>query len=344
MTGMTGTPTGLAYDWDNDVMYICVLNGSSLPQLGTIDLTNAQATLIGTGASGMLIAIEFDNDGNLYGPSLSPDELFQIDLATGATTSIGSLGIDINYGQDISYDKATGIMYGTLYDNGGNGGVLSTIDLTTGAVTELFVYTDQHACFAIPYESEPSYNVTFNVDMTDSIASGYFVEGTDELWVAGSMNGWTQPGIDAAYEMAESATNDIYTVTIANLVDGDYMYKYFKIIGGTPSWDNGEWNGDPNREFSIAGADVELNDVFGVPPISVDNILSGISVYPNPSNGLFNINVSSTTNMEVFDISGKLINSQIVSGRTSLELNTSGVYFIRFSNEEGSSVQRVVVK
>jgi hypothetical protein len=231
MSGITGTPTGLAYNWDTDVMYVCVLNGSNLPQLGTIDLSTAVATLIGTGAEGMLIAIEFDNAGNLYGPALTPDNFYQIDLTNGATTSIGALGVDINYGQDISFDKEAGIMYGTLI--GGFGSGLFTIDLTTGAATQLVNLNDeQHAGFAIPY-------------------------------IAASVN---------------------------------------------------------------------------------DIASKGISVYPNPSNGVFTVNANEVYNLQVLDLTGKLISTQVLNGNGSVSINNAGVYFLKFSNEKGSVTQRVIVK
>ncbi len=184
------------------------------------------------------------------------------------------------------------------------------------------------------------FNVTFNVDMTDSINSGYFVEGTDVVYIAGNMSGaWAEPGQAGSYLMTESATDNIYTYTMP-LADGPYEYKYFK----NTTWTNGEWNGGGNRTFTMAGADLTLNDVFGVLPVGVSNLLSGITVFPNPSNGIFHVSVNSETNMDVYDISGKLINSQILKGSSRLELKNSGVYLIRFSNNEGSSVQRVIVK
>jgi len=157
------------------------------------------------------------------------------------------------------------------------------------------------------------------------------------------MNGWTMPGDNAAYEMTESATDDIYTVTVS-LADADYNYKYFKIVGGTSSWDNGEWNGDPNRSFTVAGADVTINDDFGLYVGLAELNSKGISVYPNPSNGLFTVNVENNFNLEVFDITGKMISARILTGNTTLELNNAGVYFLRFSNENGSVTQRVIVQ
>jgi hypothetical protein len=187
------------------------------------------------------------------------------------------------------------------------------------------------------------YTVTFNVDMTDSIASGYFVEGTDQLWLAGSMNTWATPGDDAAYEMLESATDNIYTVDLI-LAEGNYEYKYFKVVGGVSSFAYGEWDGNPNRTFTLMGGDLVLNDVFGVKPIGVDNLSSKISIYPNPSNGTFNINTNSKSVLEVIDITGNVINNTIISGNTTINIYKSGIYFLRFSNEEGSLIRKVIVQ
>jgi len=187
-----------------------------------------------------------------------------------------------------------------------------------------------------------AYNVTFNVDMTDSIASGYFVAGTDTLSVTGDFAGWTVPGTDAGLFMADGDADGIYTFSTV-LANGDYSYKYFKNLG----WGNGEWDGDPNRTFTVADADVVLNDYFGDinNHVGINEISSnGIKVFPNPSNGVFNINVDNNYNLEVFDITGRVINTKTLTGNTSIELNSAGVYFLRFSNEEGSYTQKVIVK
>ena len=144
ITGMTGTPTGLAYDWATSTMYVLVLDASNIPHLGTLDLTTLVATEIGSG-TGMLIAMDFTDDGYLYAPSLDDDNLYQIDPATGATTLIGPTGVDLNYGQDVSFDPESGELYtitcGALY-------ALGTYDLTTGAFTQIAdMGGNQHAVF-----------------------------------------------------------------------------------------------------------------------------------------------------------------------------------------------------
>jgi len=130
LTGVSGTPTGLAWNWTTSTMYVMVLDNANLPQLCTLNMSTYVLTLIGAGTEGFIIAMDFASDGFLYGPSLSPDSLYKIDPATGLTTPIGPLGVDINYGQDVSYDYATGELYtvtcGATYQFG-------TYNLTTGA-------------------------------------------------------------------------------------------------------------------------------------------------------------------------------------------------------------------
>lgn len=143
MTGVSGTPTAMAYDWTNHVMYVVVLNSSNLPQLCTLNLSTLVLTLVGTGTEGMIIGMDFADDGYIYAPSLNPDNLYQIDPATGATTSIGPIGIDINYGQDVTYNAADHLLYSITC-----GGAYSfgTYSLTTGAFTTIQTMgSDQYA-------------------------------------------------------------------------------------------------------------------------------------------------------------------------------------------------------
>ena len=69
-----------------------------------------------------------------------------------------------------------------------------------------------------------------------------------------------------------------------------------------------------------------------------------IVIYPNPSKGIININVEKEFNLEILDITGKNINTKIISRNTAIEMNTAGIYFLRFSNSEGSVTHRVIVQ
>lgn len=87
------------------------------------------------------------------------------------------------------------------------------------------------------------------------------------------------------------------------------------------------------------------------------NVLSGISnitkennysIYPNPNNGNFTIETNSTEkqSMQVFDITGKIVLSQKINGKTNIEASNldNGVYFIQVKTKENISMRKIIVQ
>lgn len=76
--------------------------------------------------------------------------------------------------------------------------------------------------------------------------------------------------------------------------------------------------------------------------------LSGISVYPNPSEGVVTIGNDDNTlsTVEVFNVAGKKVMVKEISTTSTIDLSTkgTGVYLVKVSNENGSMVERVVIK
>ena len=72
------------------------------------------------------------------------------------------------------------------------------------------------------------------------------------------------------------------------------------------------------------------------------------SVYPNPSNGEFNLRVASTDVLQVrvIDVSGKVIMSNQVAGSNlyALDLNNvkSGIYILELESETGKTYKRLI--
>lgn len=79
-----------------------------------------------------------------------------------------------------------------------------------------------------------------------------------------------------------------------------------------------------------------------------ENILAGVSVYPNPSEGLVNVsNENSTENtIVVTDLAGRQVLSMTTSSAATLDLTKAGtgVYVVTVSNANGSMAERVVIK
>jgi hypothetical protein len=123
------------------------------------------------------------------------------------------------------------------------------------------IYVTEETVMNDVYGEKPAV-VTFKVDMT---AAEVFDPATDEIFMAGNINypkGWVMPGETPNMKMmpeTEGSMVYILTVTIPN---GDYEYKYFRVINGEASWDNGEWAGGDNRMVTISG-DVTIADSWG---------------------------------------------------------------------------------
>lgn len=109
------------------------------------------------------------------------------------------------------------------------------------------------------------FTVTMNVDMND--VEG-FDPATTDIYVSGSIFDWPQPGTNEDLLLLPSSEDPlIYTITATMAEAGEIQYKYFMVMD-EPSWDNGEWTGDPNRTVYVTG-ETTLNDTWGVTPLSV---------------------------------------------------------------------------
>ncbi|MBN2175201.1 MAG: T9SS type A sorting domain-containing protein [Bacteroidales bacterium] len=171
--------------------------------------------------------------------------------------------------------------------------------------------------------------VTFNVDMTDADP---FDPETDDVYIAGDLaNGWAQPGTITNYMMSPTEDNDmIYTITLV-LYEGDYAYKYFRVINDTASWDNGEWTGDPNRTFT-ADTTKTINNIWGVVGINEHPAVT-FNLYPNPASNMLTIDKLENAEMiEIYNMAGMKVRTVNQINNESInidvaELNT-GMYMI----------------
>ena len=124
--------TGLSFDPSTGNTYAvsCDITSSILWQ---VDVVAATATSIGTITnSPCSIAVAVDTGGTMYTYDLVNDVLLTVDKATGAGTTIGSIGFDANFGQGMDYDPTTGTMYMAAFNNGTFQAELRTVDLATG--------------------------------------------------------------------------------------------------------------------------------------------------------------------------------------------------------------------
>ncbi|MDR4988864.1 MAG: T9SS type A sorting domain-containing protein [Bacteroidales bacterium] len=133
-----------------------------------------------------------------------------------------------------------------------------------------------------------------------------------------------------------------YTLTL-ELPAGDYMYKYF-IVADDPSWANGEWDGDPNREISV-DEDKVVDDVWGeygddtsVPEVIEEHMLA---IYPNPAASLLNIQSNlDVIDVTVYDITGRSLIRMNNTNVVDVSNLPNGMYIIQVRTLEGVQALR----
>jgi hypothetical protein len=69
------------------------------------------------------------------------------------------------------------------------------------------------------------------------------------------------------------------------------------------------------------------------------------TLYPNPSNGDFTLELRQPSQVSVFNLMGqKVLHLNEVNGLQQLHLDSAGVYFVRMSNANGVEVKKVVME
>lgn len=147
INGMQSSPLAATYCELDGKTYVMEFN-DTISSLYELDMGTLQATLIGICDTGVFIAIEATPVGAIYGIKISDNNLYTIDRLTGQTTLIGSTGLELCYGQDISWNDNNSVLYGMLYDES-QGGVFGTFDAFSGSFNVISTPGDQIAVFAV---------------------------------------------------------------------------------------------------------------------------------------------------------------------------------------------------
>lgn len=184
------------------------------------------------------------------------------------------------------------------------------------------------------------FNVTFSVNMTQ--ADG-FIPGETDVYITGTFPGWefAEPGTFEDQKMDPTDNVFIFTKTLV-MPAGTYYYKYFD----GPSYNNGEWPGDPNRQVVITD-DKLVEDIFGQYVSVPATDLSAINIFPNPANQ--RVNITSPVQIQevaIFNIAGQQVYRQSVStDNLTLSLNGfhNGIYMVRLVTAEGVRTYKLQV-
>jgi hypothetical protein len=82
--------------------------------------------------------------------------------------------------------------------------------------------------------------------------------------------------------------------------------------------------------------------------VGENNALEGVSMFPNPTNGLVNIRTSENEvfNVDVMNVTGELVRTARINGTSTMDLSelAKGVYTVRIYNERGTLTERVTLQ
>ncbi|MDE7072065.1 MAG: chitobiase/beta-hexosaminidase C-terminal domain-containing protein, partial [Bacteroidales bacterium] len=84
---------------------------------------------------------------------------------------------------------------------------------------------------------------------------------------------------------------------------------------------------------------------YTVTTANQNGILAQVKMYPNPTDGIFNIVVPETATVEVFATNGTLVKRlDIAAGTTALQLNNAGIYFVKVTVNGQVGIQKMIVR
>jgi hypothetical protein len=244
------------------------------------------------------------------------------------------------------------------------------------ATYSVSVFTNQSSFNLLVNQSDPSF-ATVQLTANDLLGFNnpgfYYALSIEELNTPGgtpyySLNPnnacwWNYPGVETFKGFISTGTGTYIAPTVGTCTNpGRFLYGHtYRITRGT-------WNAHcPYLQSSVTMIPVraangnsfivvednnapDLRDVMNTQTTSINNQEAiDLIIYPNPSNGLFTIQMNDEVNMtiEVLDILGQKIKSMSVSGNNiTLDLTefSKGMYLVNILQGSNKITKRVIVE
>ena len=177
--------------------------------------------------------------------------------------------------------------------------------------------------------------------------------------------------VSPALTLPQGSTCELsYTIAPAGLFDYEEHYSVYVSTTGcsvsdftdclfSETFDGEEWYYERNLDLSqYAGHTVYIafrhHDCYDQMAIALYDVTvtategnaentshASVSVYPNPTNGIVNIEGDDILSVEVIDITGRMVMIQESAGSIDMSQLPNGIYAIRTVTEAGTSLQKV---
>ncbi|MDE5742907.1 MAG: T9SS type A sorting domain-containing protein, partial [Bacteroidales bacterium] len=133
--------------------------------------------------------------------------------------------------------------------------------------------------------------------------------------------------------------------------EGEGAYKVEKaatlkarlVLGIMKDVEEGEEGENPGMEIALSPV---VTAAYTIDSLANEDLeLAGVSVYPNPTSGVFNLELPVAATVEVFMSNGMLYQRmKLGEGATTLNIERSGIYVLRITGEGRTAVKRVIVR
>lgn len=126
----------------------------------------------------------------------------------------------------------------------------------------------------------------------------------------------------------------------------EYSYSLYPFLGFPNVIFRFVFHSDGN----VTGAGVVVDDflISGTNLATTNFELDKLAIYPNPSNGIFNISVGniSIDSIDLYDITGKKIDFKTNKEQTVIDLSavSDGVYFVKITSNNQSTTKKIIKK
>ncbi|MCD4793587.1 MAG: T9SS type A sorting domain-containing protein [Bacteroidales bacterium] len=248
-------------------------------------------------------------------------------------TVLETIHVDFPFGTDVSDLIATF----TLSD--GAGAMVGTYTQTSGVTANDFTGA---VYYVVTAQNETNVgHWTISADIADN-------DSTDIL--SFDFEGFITTGNTVIDDVAHTVDVEVYDGTDLTALTAVFELSTGAIafIGTTPQHSGNTVNTYTETvTYTIEAQDGTTQDwtVTVHPETSIEDLnANGISIYPNPSNGVFNVNVTETFNLEVIDITGKVVKTQVLDNNTNtVNIAKQGVYILKLSNNNTSVTHRIIV-
>lgn len=303
----------MAYNYNDDKVYAINQTETDL-EVYTVDYRTGEVVKVGTSAEcAKLRTLAIDLEGNAYGIA-NDKQFYSFNLATMETTLIAPTGVlSLAYNQSMAFDHNTGNLFWNQSD--AVFAAFYNIDPVTGECIKFDYHTQyaKMAAFGFKYGEDKYYAVAHVIDN-----DGNAVEGADI-----KIESKTLKSDDKGYAVFIDLEKDAnYTAAVSK----------------------GELS--TTIDFTMDEAKVVdmLLDHVGLNDIAAQNI----SVFPNPSNGVVNINgIEDIERIQLVDMNGCVVKDDFNVVNTSLNLSqfNNGVYTLRvFAAQQAYSYKLVLRK